>query len=77
MPEDVYGHLADELGLRIGRLAEHVASRMPQPAEAHELDLGPGTPIVLITRTAYTPDGTAVETSDTIAAAGPSRNDGS
>jgi GntR family transcriptional regulator len=69
MPEDVYGHLADELGLRIGRLAEHVASRMPQPAEAHELDLGPGTPIVLITRTAYTPDGTAVETSDTVAAA--------
>jgi GntR family transcriptional regulator len=69
MPEDVYGHLADELGLRIGRLTEHVASRMPQPAEAHELDLGPGTPIVLITRTAYTPDGTAVETSDTIAAA--------
>jgi GntR family transcriptional regulator len=69
LPEDVYGHLADELGLRIGRLAEHVASRMPQPAEAHELDLGPGTPVVLITRTAFTPDGTAAETSDTIAAA--------
>jgi DNA-binding GntR family transcriptional regulator len=69
MPEDVYGYLADELGLRIGRLAEHVACRMPQPAEAHELDLGPGTPIVLINRTAFTSDGTAVETSETIAAA--------
>ena len=69
MPEDVYGYLADELGLRIGRLAEHVASRMPQPAEAHELDLGPGTPVMLITQTAFTPDGTAAETSDTIAAA--------
>jgi GntR family transcriptional regulator len=69
MPEDVYGYLADELGLRIGRLAEHVACRMPQPAEAHELDLGPGTPIVLISRTAYMPDGTAAETSETIAAA--------
>src|SRR6266516_3256512 len=69
MPEDVYSHLADELGLRIGRLTEHVACRMPQPAEAHELDLGPGTPITLITRTAFTPDGTAAETSETIAAA--------
>jgi GntR family transcriptional regulator len=69
MPEDVYSHLTDELGLRIGRLAEHVACRMPQPAEAHELDLGPGTPIMLITRTAFTPDGTSAETSETVAAA--------
>lgn len=69
LPEDVYSHLADELGMRIARLAEHVACRMPQPAEADELDLGPGTPIVLITRTAFTPDGTAAETSDTLAAA--------
>jgi GntR family transcriptional regulator len=69
MPEDILARLADEAGLRIGRLSEHVSSRMPQPAESHALDLGPGTPVVLITRTTFTADGKAVETSDTIMAA--------
>jgi GntR family transcriptional regulator len=69
MPEDLYRCLADEPGFRVGRLTEHVASRMPQPDEARALDLGPGTPVVLITRTAYAPDGKAVETSDAVIAA--------
>jgi GntR family transcriptional regulator len=68
-PEDVHAYLAEELGFRVGRLAEHVACRMPQPAESHALDLGPGTPVGLITRTTLAADGQAVETSDTITAA--------
>jgi hypothetical protein len=42
---------------------------MPRPAEARVLDLGPGTPIVLIARTAWTSEGRPVAVSDEIMAA--------
>jgi GntR family transcriptional regulator len=64
----VYSEL-DRLGHRLERFTERVASRMPRPAEARVLDLGPGTPIVLIARTAWTSEGRPVAVSDEIMAA--------
>jgi GntR family transcriptional regulator len=59
----------EESGHRLERFTEHVASRMPRPAEARALDLGPGTPVVLITRTAWTAEGRPVATTDEVMAA--------
>jgi GntR family transcriptional regulator len=59
----------EESGHRLERFTEHVASRMPRPAEARALDLGPGTPVVLITRTAWTAEGRPVTTTDEVMAA--------
>jgi GntR family transcriptional regulator len=56
-------------GHRLERFTEHLASRMPRPAEARALDLGPGTPVVLITRTAWTAEGRPVATTDEVMAA--------
>jgi GntR family transcriptional regulator len=56
-------------GHRLERFTEHVVSRMPRPAEARALDLGPGTPVVLITRTAWTAEGRPVATTDEVMAA--------
>jgi GntR family transcriptional regulator len=64
----VYAHL-ERLGHRLERFTERVATRMPRPAEARTLDLGPGTPIILIARTAWTSDGRPVAVSDEIMAA--------
>jgi GntR family transcriptional regulator len=66
--QDVYAHL-ERLGHRLERFTERVATRMPRPAEARTLDLGPGTPIILIARTAWTSEGRPVAVSDEIMAA--------
>lgn len=68
-PEGVYALLTDQLGVQLERLTEQVTSRMPQPSEASALDLGPGTPVVLIARTAYAEDGKPVEACDVTMAA--------
>jgi GntR family transcriptional regulator len=59
----------EQSGYRLERFTEHVASRMPRPAEARASTSGPGTPVVLITRTAWTAEGRAVATTDEVMAA--------
>jgi DNA-binding GntR family transcriptional regulator len=44
-------------------VVERLRARMPRPSEAEQLQLRPGTPVVLITRTTYCGD-TPVETAD-------------
>jgi GntR family transcriptional regulator len=59
----------EELGQRLDRFTERITTRMPRPAEARALDLGPGTPVVLIARTAWTVEGRPVAVSDEVMAA--------
>jgi GntR family transcriptional regulator len=66
--KDVYQQL-ERHGQRLERFTERVATRMPRPAEARTLDLGPGTPIVLIARTAWSAEGRPVAVSEEIMAA--------
>jgi len=65
---EVFAEL-ERLGHRLERFTERVATRMPRPAEARSLDLGPGTPVVLIARTAWGSDGRPVAVSDDVMAA--------
>ena len=65
---DIYRWL-DDSGHRLARFSERVSSRMPRPAEARALDVGTGTPVVLIERTAWTDDGRPVLTVDEVLAA--------
>ncbi|MCC0098096.1 GntR family transcriptional regulator [Streptomyces flavotricini] len=62
-PGGIYARLAD-LGREPVRFREEVRSRMPTPEEADRLGLVPGTPVVLVCRTAYTADGHAVEVNE-------------
>jgi GntR family transcriptional regulator len=64
-PGGVYARLA-ELGHEPVRFREEVRARMPSAGEARQLDLGPGTPVVLVCRTAYTGDGTPVEVNEMV-----------
>lgn len=64
-PGGVYARLA-ELGHEPVRFREEVRARMPSAEEARRLELGPGTPVVLVCRTAYTGDGTAVEVNEMV-----------
>jgi GntR family transcriptional regulator len=66
--DELYACL-EELGQRIDRFTERITTRMPRPAEARALDLGPGTPVVLIARTAWTVEGRPVAVSDEVMAA--------
>lgn len=66
--QEVYAQL-ERLGHRLERFTERVATRMPRPPEARSLDLGPGTPVVLIARTAWGSDGRPVAISDDVMAA--------
>jgi len=59
-PGGTYARLA-ELGHKPVRFREEVRSRMPSAAEARQLELSPGTPVIRISRTAYDGDGAAVE----------------
>ncbi|MFF4171838.1 GntR family transcriptional regulator [Streptomyces sp. NPDC001744] len=59
-PGGTYARLA-ELGRRPVRFREEVRCRMPTADESERLALGPGTPVVLIDRTAFTETGAAVE----------------
>lgn len=62
-PGGAYARLA-ELGHAPVRFREEIRSRMPTAAEADRLGLAAGTPVVLITRTAYAADGSPVEVNE-------------
>ncbi|SDQ58668.1 GntR family transcriptional regulator [Thermostaphylospora chromogena] len=59
-PGGVYARLGD-LGHAPARFSEEVRARMPLPEEATALDLPAGTPVILISRIAFTAAGTPVE----------------
>lgn len=64
-PGGIYARLGD-IGHRPVRFREEVRSRMPGAAETEHLRLLPGTPVMLIRRTAVTATGRAVEVNDMI-----------
>lgn len=68
-PGGTYARLAD-LGYGPARFREDLRARMPDAGEIGELALSPGTPVVDITRTAFTAGGRAVEVSEMTADAG-------
>jgi len=59
-PGGMYARLA-EVGLGPARFTEALVCRMPTPREVSELDLPGGTPVVAITRHAYTEENRCVE----------------
>ncbi|KWX00074.1 GntR family transcriptional regulator [Carbonactinospora thermoautotrophica] len=59
----IYARLKD-LGHEPKHFREDIRARMPRPEEAERLRLHPGTPVVVIVRTAYTEDGRAVEVNE-------------
>jgi GntR family transcriptional regulator len=59
-PGGTYARLA-ELGHKPVHFREELRSRMPLAAEAERLNLSMGTPIILITRTAFAAEGHPVE----------------
>jgi GntR family transcriptional regulator len=67
-PGGTYARL-EEMGHRLDRFEERVTARMPSPDEAKSLDLGPGTPVILVARTAYVVGNRPVELCDTVIAA--------
>ena len=58
----------DYIGQHITHVTEDVNARAPRPYEAESLQMGPGTPVMVITRTYYVED-RPVETCDIIVAA--------
>lgn len=62
-PGGTYARLA-EVGNAPVRFREDLRCRMPEPAEAKQLDIGPGTPVVDIVRTAYTSSDRVVEVNE-------------
>lgn len=67
-PGGIYARL-EEAGHPLGHFVETVAARMPTPEEASGLQLTEGTPVLAVSRTAYTTDGSPVETNDILMAA--------
>jgi GntR family transcriptional regulator len=59
-PGGMYARMA-EVGMGPARFTEALVCRMPTPSEVTELDLPGGTPVVAITRQAYTEEGRCVE----------------
>jgi GntR family transcriptional regulator len=55
-----------ELGSEPTDFVEELRVRMPRESERSALDLAQGTPIILITRTARTPDGRPVEVNEMV-----------
>lgn len=64
-PGGIYARLA-ELGHAPVRFREELRSRMPTPDEAQRLHLAPATPVVVIYRTAFTAEATAIEVNEMI-----------
>jgi GntR family transcriptional regulator len=62
-PGGIYGRL-EELGHGPVRWVEELAVRMPTPDDTRLLSLGPGTPVVTITRVAYTATDLPIEVND-------------
>ncbi|MGX1630809.1 GntR family transcriptional regulator [Streptomyces albidoflavus] len=59
-PGGVYARLA-ELGYKPVHFREEIRSRMPSKDEAAQLNISPGTPVILICRTAFADEGRPVE----------------
>lgn len=49
-----------ELGHPVSRLSDEIGVRMPTPAEAQELQIATGVPVLTVLRTAFDPDDRAV-----------------
>ncbi|MEV3948814.1 GntR family transcriptional regulator [Streptomyces halstedii] len=62
-PGGTYARLA-ELGHEPVHFREEIRSRMPSSAEAGELELSAGTPVMLICRTAFADEGRPVEVNE-------------
>jgi GntR family transcriptional regulator len=62
-PGGTYARLA-ELGHEPVHFREEIRSRMPSQDEAAQLNLSPGTPVILICRTAFTDEGRPVEVNE-------------
>ncbi|RDG38942.1 GntR family transcriptional regulator [Streptomyces corynorhini] len=62
-PGGTYARLA-ELGFAPAHFREEVRSRMPSQDETGRLGLAPGTPVVLVCRTAFAADGRVVEVNE-------------
>ncbi|MEV7105664.1 GntR family transcriptional regulator [Streptomyces atroolivaceus] len=62
-PGGTYARLA-ELGFGPVHFREEIRSRMPSAAEADELELSAGTPVMLICRTAFADEGRPVEVNE-------------
>jgi GntR family transcriptional regulator len=67
-PGGVYARL-EEAGQRFARYVENVGARMPTPEEAAALQLTAGTPVITVTRVAYTTTGNVAEVNDIVMAA--------
>ncbi|WP_329127704.1 GntR family transcriptional regulator [Streptomyces sp. NBC_01465] len=61
----IYARLA-ELGHAPVHFREELRSRMPTPAEAKDLELPSGTPVILVSRTAFAAGGGAVEANEMV-----------
>lgn len=62
-PGGTYARLA-ELGHEPVHFREEIRSRMPSPDEVTQLGISPGTPVILICRTAFTEEGRPVEVNE-------------
>jgi GntR family transcriptional regulator len=51
----------EETGIRLDRISEELAARMPTGPEVATLQLPPGTPVIELTRTTFDTTGKAVE----------------
>jgi GntR family transcriptional regulator len=58
----------DLIGLHITKVVEEVSARAPRPQETESLELPPGVPVIVVTRTYYV-DELPVETCDIVVAA--------
>ncbi|MFI9720759.1 GntR family transcriptional regulator [Streptomyces sp. NPDC052396] len=52
------------IGIELDRIEEHVTARPPTPEEAEELELPPGTAVLVIRKTSYDTNDRVVELSD-------------
>jgi GntR family transcriptional regulator len=64
-PGGIYARL-EEHGHQLARFVEEVSARMPTADERRRLQLGGGTPVLTVLRTAYDSTGRAVEVCDTV-----------
>ncbi|MGA4841814.1 GntR family transcriptional regulator [Streptomyces sp. G45] len=64
-PGGTYARL-EELGHRPVRFREEIRSRMPNGEESAQLNMAPGTPVMLVGRTAYDEQGRAVEANEMV-----------
>ncbi|MEV6023886.1 UTRA domain-containing protein [Streptomyces sp. NPDC052036] len=52
------------VGIEVDRVEERITARPPTPEEAEELELAPGTPVILLRKTSYAIDGRVVDVCD-------------